>query len=276
MTKEQVGSIHISREGFVATVELHAPWRGNALDNAMLKALTITLHGFAEDIANEESDAPRCVILKGAGDRHFSTGYFLNDLLAQADDADIPITDMNKHPLETAVRALDNLPCPSIASIQGRAIGAGCELALTCDLRVGSEQAIMGMPPAKLGILYSITGMRRLTELVGLAPAKELLFTALPVDSNRALRLGMLNHRVSATDLEAKSTELALAIAKNAPLAIRYTKRVINDHLRLSTLVNDNERRRIDAMRHHCFSSEDFRHGVKALLSKTDPEFKGR
>jgi enoyl-CoA hydratase len=275
MDKDQVGSIHISREGHVATVEFHAPWRGNALDNAMLKALTITLHGFAEDIANNESDGPRCIILKGAGDKQFSTGYYLKDLLDQAEDADIPITDLNNHPLETAIRALDTLPCPSIAMIQGRALGAGCELALTCDIRIGSDKAVLGMPPARLGILYSVTGMRRLTELVGLATAKELLFTAEPVGSARALQIGMLNHCVSSGDLEKRCADMGATIASNAPLAIRYTKRVLNDHLRLSSNLSDVDRRRIDSMRRHCFSSKDFRTGVKALLEKSKVEFKG-
>lgn len=275
MDKQDVGSIHISREGTVATVELYAPWRGNALDNAMLKALTITLHGFADEIANEEPDAPRCVILRGGGEKNFSTGYFLKDLLAQVDAADIPI-DFAQHPLETAVRALDSLPCPSIAMIQGNALGAGCEIALTCDIRIGAENCKMGMPPAKLGVLYSITGMRRLTELVGLAVAKELLFTALPVDSERALSLGMINHRVKNGLLEMRTEEMAKVIARNAPLAVRFTKSVMNDYLRIPSDLNDYERRRVAAMRRHCFDSEDFQHGVQSILEKKAPEFKGR
>lgn len=272
LSSEHQGTIYITREdqGRIAFVELHAPWRGNSLDNSMLKALRTSLLFFLED-----DELPRCIVLKGAGEKHFSTGYNLKELLSEV-EAEIPITNADDHPLERAVRTIDRFPCPTIAMIQGHAFGAGCELALNCDLRIASERAVFCMPPAKLGILYSLSGMRRLTEIVGLPTAKEMLLTAQPVEAARALQIGLVNHCVPHEQLEAKTLEIARAIAQNAPLSVRHTKASMNRYVRAPDSLRESERLEFQAMRRQCFYSEDFRRAVQAFLAKDEVEFKGQ
>ena len=143
-----------------ATVTLTATDRGNSLDAAMLSRRADVRTELAGDLDL------RVVLLCGAGPRSFSTGYHVPSLLAELAEGQ-SVSDFENHPLERALRALEAVPVPTVAVVGGNAYGAGCELALTCDLRVAAEEARLCMPPAKLGVLYSATGIRPYSAEIG-------------------------------------------------------------------------------------------------------------
>jgi len=247
--------VRLERGGALATLVIDAPERGNSLDADLLSQLEAHLTTLAAEVEVEGCEL-RAVVLRGAGPRGFSTGYHLPSLLAEL-EVGPSVSDFRDHPLERALRALEELPLPSVAVIQGNAYGAGCELALACDLRIASERAKLCMPPAKLGVLYSATGMRRLLELVGPAITRELLFTACVVDSERALSLGLLNRVVPHEALEAEVGAVCAQISANSALSIRHTKTILRRFLAAQNL-EAAELSEIARLRQECFDSEDF------------------
>lgn len=243
--------VRLELSGEIATLILDAPERGNSLDATLLAQLEAHLARLSQ-----ETSAARVVVLRGAGSRGFSTGYHLPSLVAEL-EVGPSVSDFENHPLERALRALEALPLPSVAVIQGNAYGAGCELALACDIRIASERAKLCMPPAKLGVLYSATGMQRLLELVGPAITRELLFTACVVESERALVLGLLNRVVKHEELEDEASTLCEQIVANSALSIRHTKTILRRFLAPAP-VEETDLKEIARLRQACFDSEDF------------------
>lgn len=236
----------------VATLVLSAPGRGNSLDRPMLVRV--------EELCRGLPSAARVLLVRGAGEKAFSTGYHLPTLLSELSEGE-SVVDFAHHPLERALRALDAVPVPTIAVVQGSAIGAGCELALTCDIRLAAEGATFAMPPARLGILYSLTGLARLQALVGPAVAQELIYAAETVDAPRALALGLVNRVVPRAALEAEAAALAGRIAGNAPLSVRHHKALFR---RLRPPDPDPAvLRQVAALRLECFRSEEFRERLR-------------
>ena len=252
----------------VATLTLDAPERGNSLDAAMLARIEELLRGLPVDTGDTgdgagASEGARALLVRGAGERAFCTGYHVPSLLDELERG-LTVSDFEDHPLERALRALEEVPVPTIAVVDGHAYGAGCELALACDLRVAVRGARFCMPPAKLGVLYSATGMRRLLELTGPARTKELLFTGDPVDAERALAIGLAN-RVAAPDaLEAEVSALTARIAGNAPLSVHHTKAVLQRYLAPPALSTD-DLHAVAALREECFRSLEFRRRAARL-----------
>jgi len=247
-----------------ARLVLDAPGRGNSVDAVMLEQLEQHLLGLDTDPAG----GVRVVLLEGAGERSFSTGYHVPSLVAELAQGP-SVSDFEGHPLERALRALDAVPVPTIAVVGGNAYGAGCELALTCDVRVASESARLCMPPAKLGVLYSATGIRRLLELVGPAHTKELLYTGAAIGAERALAIGLLNRVVPPGELAQAAADLAGRIAANAPLSLRHTKAIV---ARLRPPALDAETLAwVAALRDECFRSEEFARRSRALAAKGKP-----
>lgn len=249
------GDVRLEHAGDVATLVLDAPGRGNSLDQAMLAKVEALVRGL--------DPAARVLLLRGAGERAFSTGYHVPSLLAELARGP-SVSDFEGHPLERALRAIEECPVPTIAVVWGNAYGAGCELALACDLRLAAGDARLCMPPARLGVLYSATGMRRLVELVGPAVAKELLFTAEPVDAPRALGVGLVNRVVGPEALGALAAELARTIAGNAPLSIKHTKTIFRRFLAPPALGAE-QLAEVARLRDECFRSPDFLARSRAL-----------
>ena len=213
----------------------------------------------------------RCVILTGEG-RTFSAGY---DLAAIPDDSfEADAEALVAHPFTAALDAVANHPWPVVAALNGHALGGGLELALCADLRIAARGAKLGMPPAKLGLIYGHTGLRRFIDAIGVPRTKELFLTGRNISAERAERIGLVGEVVDDEDVEAASLELAAEIAANAPLAARGNKHAI-DALAANPVPSPELERELIELRRSCFASADFREGVAAFAEKRKPRWRG-
>jgi enoyl-CoA hydratase/carnithine racemase len=244
----------------VARLTIDNQAKRNALDRELLDA-------FAAALGEIEC---RCLLLTAAGSI-FSAGYDIGDLTS-ADEAE----DVVAHPFEAALTALDAFRFPVVAALNGHAIGGGLELALACDLRIAAAEAKLGMPPARLGLIYSHTGLRRFVDAIGAPRTRELFFTARNVTAGVALEWGLLNRVVTGEELAGAAVECAAGIAANAPLSLEGNKGAIRALLAAEGALEPEVERGLVALREACFRSEDFREGVRAFGEKRPPEWKGR
>jgi len=247
----------------VARLTVSNPDKRGALDRAILDALASTL---------PRLDA-RCVIITGEG-RTFSAGYDIGDLSETtfADEAEKLVA----HPFPAAIEAVETYPFPTIAALNGHAIGGGLELALACDLRLAAHQIKLGMPPAKLGLVYSHTGIRKFIDTIGAPRTRELFLVGGRVNAATAQMWGLVNSVHGSDELADAAVQLASEVAANAPLAQRGNKRVIRAVLDGQATLDPEVERELLALRQACFTSEDFREGVRAFAEKRPPEWKGR
>ena len=250
----------------VARLTINNTEKRNALDHTILDAITQACAELGEGISI------RCLVLTGR-EKMFSSGY---------DIGDIPINSfageaerLVAHPFHKAIEAVESFPYPTVAAINGHALGGGLELALACDLRVASAGIKLGMPPAKLGLIYSHTGLKKFIDCVGVPNTKELFFTGEPVSSERGDEIGLVNHVVERESLESATLDLAEGIAANAPLSQKGNKEIIR---RLADFerFDEAEEERLIALRRSCFETEDFREGVIAFAEKRKPEWKDK
>jgi enoyl-CoA hydratase/carnithine racemase len=247
----------------VARLRISNEGRRGALDHEILDTLAETVRGL---------DA-RCLLLTGTG-KVFSAGYDLGNL--QGEEFEQAAERLVAHPFHDAIEALDAFPRPSIAALNGHAIGGGLEVALSCDIRIASREIKVGMPPAKLGLVYSHTGLAKFLEACGPAVTAELFYVGRNVDAERGREMGLLNQVVDAAELDRVAEEMAGEIAANAPLSISGNKRILRAlRGQAATLPEDLERELVE-LRESCFSTEDFREGVRAFAEKRAPRWQGR
>jgi enoyl-CoA hydratase/carnithine racemase len=239
------------------------PEKRNALDHAILD-------GIAEAV--RDADA-RCIVLTGT-DGMFSSGYDIGDISDEvfAEEAEKLVA----HPFTGALEALDSTDLPTIAALPGHTIGGGLELALACDLRIAADGIKLGMPPAKLGLVYSHTGLRRFIDTIGVARTRELFLLGRNIDARTALGWGLVNEVVIGPDLEDTSLDWAAELAANAPLSVQGNKRVIRELLRAEGSLDPDVERELIALREACFASEDMQEGVRAFSEKRPARWKGR
>ena len=215
----------------------------------------------------------RAVLLTGAHGM-FSSGYDLGDL---ADDAFAEEAErLVAHPFTAALDALDGCPVPTVAGLPGHTIGGGLELALACDLRLAADGIRLGMPPAKLGLVYSHTGLRRFLDAIGVPRTRELFLLGRNIDARTACDWGLVNAVVLPADIEEESIDWAAELAANAPLSVRGNKRVIRELLRAGTDLDPDVERELIELRRACFRSEDMREGVRAFAEKRPARWRGR
>jgi enoyl-CoA hydratase/carnithine racemase len=248
---------------YVTRLTISNPGKRGALDHAILDAFASTL---------PQLDA-RCLIITGQ-DRIFSAGYDIGDLPDQvfADEAERLVAN----PFTAAIDAIEGYPFPTVAALNGHAIGGGLELALACDLRLASASIKVGMPPAKLGLVYSHTGIRKFIDAIGGPRTKELFLVGGRIDASRALAWGLINRIAMPGELADEAVWLSAEIAANAPLAQQGNKRVIRAVLDGRGELDPEVEEELIALRRACFSSEDFKEGVRAFGAKRPPQWKGR
>ncbi len=248
----------------VARVTIANPAKRGALDHELLDALGAAVPGI---------DA-RCLVITGDGPV-FSAGYDIGDFDDPEQFAD-SAERLVAHPFHEAMEALERFRYPVIAGVNGHAIGGGLELALTCDIRVAASGVKLGMPPAKIGLIYSHTGLRKFLEVCGPAHTAELFYLGRNVDAERAAAIGLVNHVVASEALEETVTSLAAEIAGNSPLSLAGNKMILRALRSVpAKLPEDMEQRLVD-LRESCFRSEDFREGISAFAEKRPPRWKGR
>jgi len=215
----------------------------------------------------------RCLVLTGA-DEMFSAGYDIGDI--PEDVFAVEAEKLVAHPFTAAIEALDACDLPTVAALPGHTIGGGLELALSCDLRVAQEDIKLGMPPAKLGLVYSHTGLRKFIDAIGVPRTRELFLLGRSVDARTALEWGLVNRVVAEAELEARALELAEELAANAPLSVRGNKKVIRELLRAEGELDPDVERELIALREACFRSDDMREGVRAFGEKRPARWTGR
>jgi enoyl-CoA hydratase/carnithine racemase len=220
----------------------------------------------------DDGIATRCVIVTGAGEM-FSAGYDIGDIPEESFERDAE--GLVAHPFHAAMEAVSAHPFPVLAAINGHCLGGGLELAVRCDLRICAAGAKLGMPPARLGLIYGHTGLRRFIDVIGVARTKELFLVGRNLDATRAERIGLVNDVVAADEIGSASVGLATRIAANAPLAARGNKRAIETLASFPRLTPEQEADLV-ALRESCFASEDFREGIRAFGEKREPRWKGR
>jgi enoyl-CoA hydratase/carnithine racemase len=249
----------------VARLRIANPERRNALDHDILGAIAATLPRLDDGIAT------RCVLITGTPPL-FSAGYDIAGFTEEAfeDETEALVA----HPFQAAMEAIVAHPWPTVAAINGLCLGGGLELAVSCDLRIAAAGAKLGMPPAKLGLIYGHTGLRRFLETIGLPRTREMFFTGRNLDAPRAEAIGLVNEVVGDARIETAGVDLAGAIAAAAPLSTRGNKRVI-DVLAANPVLNAEQEQELVELRRSCFGSDDFREGIRAFAEKRRPTWTG-
>jgi enoyl-CoA hydratase/carnithine racemase len=240
----------------VLRLTISNPAKRNALDHPILDAITATLA--------EPSDA-RCLIVTGAHGM-FSAGYDIGEI--PAEEFEERAERLVAHPFTEAIDALERFPYPTLAVLPGHTIGGGLELALACDLRVAQDAIKLGMPPAKLGLVYSHTGLRRFLDAIGASRTRELFLLGRYIDATTALEWGLVNRVAAAEELEAVALDLAGELAGNAPLSQLGNKRVIAALLDAEGQLTAEVEEELIELRRASFASEDMREGMRAFAER--------
>ena len=255
-------TITLERRGSVAVITINRPDKLNALNQQVHKDGVAALDELRQD------ETVRVVILTGAGEKAFIAGADISEFADQT-----PVTQRDLFNQRTLFNTIDTFPKPVIAMINGFCLGGGNELALACDIRIGSETARFSQPEINLGIMCGGGGTQRLARLIGEGRAMELCLTGDMIDAPTAHKFGLLNHVFPADQLEAETLRIAAKIAEKAPIALQLTKEAVK--FASKSNLDEGLRREVDLFA-LCFSTEDKQEGVAAFLEKRKPEFKGR
>jgi len=251
----------------VVRLTISNPAKRNALDHPILDAISATLGELSAT-----SSPARCVMVTGAHGM-FSAGYDIGEI--PDDEFEERAERLVAHPFTQAIDALEAFPYPTLAALPGHTIGGGLELALSCDLRVAQDGIKLGMPPAKLGLVYSHTGLRRFIDAIGAARTRELFLLGSYVDAATALSWGLVNRVAGTAELEGVALTLAGELANNAPLSQTGNKRVIEALLRAESELPADVEAELIELRRASFASQDLREGMRAFAERRAPRWRG-
>lgn len=251
-------------EGAIAWIIFNNPERHNALSRDMWEALP----RLVETLAAEP--AVRLLILRGAGDKAFVSGADISEF--ETERATPEAVARYDALVEHATGTLAACPRPTIAMIRGHCMGGGLAVAVSCDLRLASEESGFAIPAARLGVGYRAAGLKALVDLVGPAFAKEIIYTARRFSAEEARAMGLVNRVVPADALEGLVRDYARTIGDNAPLTIAATKEIVHELMRS----DGPDRARCEALIERCFGSEDYIEGRRAFMEKRRPRFTGK
>ena len=246
------------QDGFVGVVTINRPKALNALNSEVLKEIEATFDAI-------DLDATRAVVLTGAGDKSFVAGADIGEMstLTKA-EGEAFVKKGND-----VFRMIETFPIPVIAAVNGFALGGGCEISMSCDIRICSENAVFGQPEVGLGITPGFGGTQRLARLVGAGMAKQLIYTARNIKADEAYRIGLVNAVYPQEELMPAAKKMAAGIAKNAPIAVRHCKQAINEGLEkgMDEAIVVEEK-----LFGGCFESYDQKEGMAAFLEKRKVE----
>jgi enoyl-CoA hydratase len=246
----------------VATIVINRPDKRNALNAAVRREVVEALDALRED------DGVRVVVITGAGEKAFIAGADINEFAERT-----PLEQRAAMEGRRLFEELAAFPKPTIAMINGFALGGGCEVALACDLRIAARSARLGQPEVRLGLLPGGGGTQRLPRLVGLGRALRLIMTGEPVTAEEAERIGLVDEVVDDAELSARTTELARLIAGYSPVALGLIKDAVRATMEMPLAAGTAYERELFVT---AFTSEDRTEGVRAFLEKRAPDFQGR
>ena len=248
------------QQGAVGIVTISREKALNALNSTVLEELDKTF-----DAIN--LDEVRCVILTGAGEKSFVAGADIGEMssLTKAEGEAFGKKGND------VFRKIETFPIPVIAAINGFALGGGCEISMSCDIRICSENAVFGQPEVGLGITPGFGGTQRLARIVGVGKAKEMIYGGRNIKADEAYRIGLVNSVYPAEELMPAALKLANGIAKNAPIAVRNCKKAINDGLDLDM---DKAIELEEKLFGDCFETEDQKYGMAFFLDKNKEKVK--
>jgi enoyl-CoA hydratase len=256
-------NIRVEKRGAIVAVTLDRPKVLNALNAATFAELDSVFDELAAD------SEVRVVLLTGAGERAFAAGADIRELAA-AEGGEGKAFSLRG---QAVFRNIETLGKPVIACVRGFALGGGCELAMSCTLRIAADDAKFGQPEVKLGVLPGYGGSQRLPRLVGRGAALKLLLTGAIIDASEALRIGLVDEVVPAAELMQRAEALAAEIAAQAPLAIAETLRVVDEGLSLP--LDLALLREAESFGHLCDTADKVE-GTRAFLEKRQPVWKGK
>jgi enoyl-CoA hydratase len=254
-------SIRVETTDAIATLTIDRPEVKNALDLATVQEIRAALQTLAAD-----ADLG-VLIVTGAGDAAFVSGADINDIRARGRDEGLAAIN------SSLFAEIERFPRPTIAAVNGYALGGGCELALACDIRIAADTAKFGQPELGLGIIPGAGGTQRLPRLIGMGRAKHLILTGDLIDAKQALEIGLVTAVAPPGQLQIRARELAKKVLRQGPLAARLAKIALNASARVdldSGLMIETLAQAI------CYASEDKIEGTAAFLEKRKPKFTGR
>ena len=251
--------IRLTVEGPIAVVTIHRPACRNALNSQVYREIIAAL----QDV--RDRDDVRVVLLTGAGDKAFAAGADIAQMVQESPQSGRRLSAL----CHEAAELLETMRQVTIAAVNGYALGGGCELSMSCDIRICADTAVFGQPETGLGITPGFGGTQRLARLVGPGMAKQLIYTAKNIKADEALRIGLVNAVYPAEELMPAAEKMASTIAKNAPIAVRACKKAINEGLeaKMDDAIVIEEK-----LFGSCFETADQKEGMGAFLEKRKHE----
>jgi len=253
------------KQGPMGWLVFNNPERRNAVSVDMWEAIPRVLDRFESD------PEVRVVVLAGAGDKAFVSGADISQFESQRSGPEA--VQRYEEIAEGAQLRLQHCDKPVVAMVRGYCLGGGVNIALTCDLRIASDDARFGVPAARMGLGYRLSSTKNMVDTIGAANTREMLITARQFSASEALAIGLVQRVVPAAALEAEVLDTCAGIAANAPLTMRTAKRIVRELLKAPASFDEAACK--DFVR-ECFDSDDYKEGRRAFMEKRTPAFKGR